>query len=127
MAKIICLQKMRLALKKRREAELHIRDTEDRVSAILNDHSLTPAHRRWQLENMLMNVDEQLEQYRKELETAERRLNALVAAAEKEIAKAYDEFEDKVRGMTRAVERLTAPLHPEKGNQHRLGDPAPAD
>lgn len=107
MGKIISFEKMRQAIRKRREAEAHLQNTEDDITAILNDYSLSPANRRWKLENMLMDVDEQLEQYRKELETAERKLNALVASAEGEIARAYGEFEAKVRGMTVAVRKLT--------------------
>jgi len=107
MAKIIPFQKMQQAIKKRREAEAHLQVIEDDISAILNDYSLTPANRRWKLENMLMNVDEQLEQYRKDLEQAERKLDAMVTSAEKEISKAYAEFETQVRGMTRAVKKLT--------------------
>lgn len=107
MGKIISLEQMRQAIKKRREAEALLQGTEDDITAILNDYSLTPANRRWKLENMLMDADEQLEQYRKELETAERKLNALVASAENEITRAYGEFESKVRGMTIAVRKLT--------------------
>ena len=107
MGKIISLEKMRLAIRKRREAEAELRSTEDDITAILNDYSLSPANRRWKLENMLMDVDEQLELYRKELEAAERKLNALVAGAEAEIARAYGEFETKVRSMTVAVRKLT--------------------
>ncbi len=107
MAKIISFEKMQQAIRKRREAEAHLQNTEDDITAILNDYSLTPANRRWKLENMLMDVDEQLEQYRRELEAAERKLNALVASAEGEIARAYGEFEAKVRGMTVAVRKLT--------------------
>ncbi|WP_224983914.1 hypothetical protein [Geomonas agri] len=113
MAKIISLEKTRQAIKKRREAEALLRGTEDDITAILNDYSLTPANRRWKLENMLMDVDEQLEQYRKDLEAAERKLNALVARAEGEIARAYGEFESKVSGMTMAVRKLTGSPHPE--------------
>jgi len=107
MAKIISFQKMKQAIQIRKDTEQLTRDAEDDISSILNDYSLTPAHRRWKLENMLMNVDEQLEQYRKELEAAERRLNAVVASAENDIARAYGEFGARVRGMTRAVQKLT--------------------
>jgi len=107
MGKVISFKKAQQAIKKRRDAEAHLRGTEDDISAILNDYSLSPANRRWKLENMLMNVDEQLEQYRKDLEKAERKLDALVASAEKEITRAYGEFEVQVRGMTRAIRKLT--------------------
>lgn len=107
MAKVIPFQKMKQAILKRKETEAELQGTEDVISAIVNDCSLTPANRRWKLENMLMNVDDQLELYKKELEAAERELNASVAAAENEIARAYGEFEAKARVMTRAVEKLT--------------------
>ena len=117
MAKIIPFKKMQQAIKKRRDAEAHLQVLEDDISAILNDYSLTPANRRWKLENMLMNVDEQLEQYKKELERAERKLEAVVHSAEKEIADAYSEFDSEVRGMTRAVKRLIRGCsRPEAGN-----------
>ncbi|MBU5638400.1 hypothetical protein KOM00_16870 [Geomonas sp. Red69] len=112
MGKIISLEQTRQAIKKRREAEALLRSTEDDITVILNDYSLTPANRRWKLENMLMDVDEQLDQYRRELEAAERKLNALVASAEGEIARAYGEFESKVRGMTIMVRKLTGSPHP---------------
>lgn len=113
MAKIISFEKMKQAIKKRRETEALLQSTEDDITAILNDYSLTPANRRWKLENMLMDVDEQLDQYRKELEAAERKLNALVAGAEGEIARAYGEFEVKVRGMTIAIKKLTGSKAPD--------------
>ena len=108
MAKILSFSKMQQAIKKRRDTEAHLQGIEDDISSILNDYSLSPANRRWKLENMLMNVDEQLELYKKELEKAERKLDAVVTSAEKEIAKAYGEFEIQVRGMTRAVKKLTS-------------------
>lgn len=107
MAKILSMQKMRQTIQKRRDAEEQLRSTEDDITAILNDHSLTPAHRRWKLENMLMNIDEQLEEFKKELEEAEGKLNELVVSAEADITEAYAQFEAKVRGMTRAVRKLT--------------------
>jgi len=121
MAKIISFEKMQQAIKKRRETEALLQSTEDDITAILNDYSLTPANRRWKLENMLMNVDEQLDQYRKELEAAERKLNALVAGAEGEIARAYGEFEAKVRGMTIAVKKLTGSKAPDPAALHPNG------
>lgn len=107
MAKIISLQKVRQAIQKRRETEEQLRDTEDVITAIMNDHSLAHNVKRFRLENMLMNVDEQLEQYKKEMETAERTLNAMVAVAERDIARAYGEFEAQMRGMTLAIRKLT--------------------
>ncbi|GFO53505.1 hypothetical protein GMSM_05120 [Geomonas sp. Red276] len=78
------------------------------VEAIMSDYSLSPANRRWILESMLFEIDEQLDVYRRELEQAERKLNATVQAAEHEIAVAYAEFETQVRGMTAKVKKLTA-------------------
>jgi len=89
------------------EAAVETDSLEDDVNAILSDYSLTPANRRWVLENMLMDIDEQLEGYRKELERAELELDAVVQAAEKEIATAYFRFDTQVRGMTQAVKKLT--------------------
>ena len=122
MAKIISFQKVKQAIQIRKDTERRLQDTEDDISSVLNDYSLTPAHRRWKLENMLMNVDEQLEQYKKELEAAERRLNAVVAAAENDIARTYGEFGARVRGMTRAVQKLTgAPARQEQGRAEPAG------
>ena len=55
-----------------------------------------------------MNIDEQLETYRKELELAENKLDALVKSAEQEIATAYHEFNAHLGAMTSAVRKLTA-------------------
>ena len=106
MAKVISLQKMKQAIAKRKESEAKIRGTEDEIARIVNDYSLTSAHRHWKLENLLMNMDDQLEQYKRELESAERTLNKMVAAAENDILKAHDEYESRVRVLTRAVEKL---------------------
>lgn len=116
MAKVISLQKMKHAIAKRKESEAEIRGTEDEIARIINDCSLTPAHRHWKLENLLMNMDDQLEQYKRELQIAERALNTVVAAAENDILQAYDEFESRVRVLTRAVEKLTGtPARHEEG------------
>jgi dsRNA-specific ribonuclease len=80
---------------------------EQDINAIMNDYSLTPANRRWLLENMLMNIDEKLEAYKKELDQAERKLETVVSAAEREIESAYREFDRHVRGMTKEVKQLT--------------------
>ena len=90
-----------------RVAAIEIDDLEDEVTAILNDFSLTPANRRWILENMLMNIDRQLEAYKKELEKAEQKLETAVKGAEQEIAVAYFRFDSEVRGMEKAVKKLT--------------------
>jgi rubrerythrin len=93
---------------------------DDDISAIINDYSLTPSNRHWILENMLMNIDEQLEEYKKELERAERKLEALVKSAETEIATAYNEFETHVQGMTKAVRKLTWASSQEKGSSNMM-------
>lgn len=67
----------------------------DRIHAILNDDSLSAAERNWILENMLMQIDEQLEQHKREVEKAERKLHDLVQAAEQEIASASRELKGK--------------------------------
>lgn len=67
----------------------------DRIHAILNDDSLSPAERNWVLENMLMQIDEQLEQHKREVEKAERKLHDLVQAAEQEIASVSREHKGK--------------------------------
>lgn len=90
---------------------------EDDVAAILNDYSLTPANRRWLLENMLMDIDEQLEEYKRELERAETRLDRLVQSAETDIGSAYAEFERSVRSMTREVEKLTSRRRVPRGEE----------
>lgn len=118
MVNLIHFKEMKQVIQRRKETAAELQGTEDVISEIINDYSLTPAHRRWKLENMLMNVDDQLEQYRKELEVAELTLNALVSAAENEMVRAYGEFEAKARVMTRAVEKLTgAPTQREEEGQ----------
>src|SRR5450759_723231 len=77
-----------------KEAEVPpaLEDMDDEISAIVNDYSLTPANRRWLLENMLMDINDKLEAYKLELERAERKLEALVLTGEKEIEAAYNEY-----------------------------------
>ena len=82
-------------------------DFEGYVSSVLNDYALTVANRHWILQNMLMDIDDQLDGYKKELEEAEKKLDTLVQSAELEIAAAYSEFNAHVGGMTRAVKKLT--------------------
>ena len=107
MGKVLEFRRVKQEIKKAKEIKAAADDVEDEISDILNDGSLTAANRRWILENMLMNIDDQLEEYKKELEQAELKLDTLVQAAEKEIALAYSEFNDHVGGMTRAVKKLT--------------------
>lgn len=107
MAKILVFNRVARQTVKTGETKCAPAEVEDDISAVVNDYSLTPANRRWILENMLMNIDEQLEQYKKELEKAERKLDALVKAAEEDISAAYSEFHARVGGMTDAVTKLT--------------------
>ena len=107
MAKILPFIRRKQEAKKLIEPTSDFPHAGDDISAILNDYSLTPANRHWILENMLMNIDDQLEEYKRELERAERKLNALVQSAEKDIVKAYSEFETHVLGITQEVKKLT--------------------
>lgn len=107
MAKILEFRRVKQQPKATQVTAAYSDHLEDDINAIMNDYSLTPANRRWLLENMLMDIDEQLENYRRELERAETKLATVVHAAENEIEKAYREFDAYVRGMTDAVERLT--------------------
>jgi hypothetical protein len=66
-----------------RNQSQHVRS--DDLGAIVNDDTLTAAQRHWLLEKMLAGIDEQLDRYQKELEKAERTLNALVTSAEQSI------------------------------------------
>ena len=66
-----------------RNQSQHVRS--DDLRAIVNDDTLTAAQRHWLLEKMLAGIDEQLDRYQKELEKAERTLNALVTSAEQSI------------------------------------------
>ncbi|HBG05938.1 MAG: hypothetical protein A2075_03980 [Geobacteraceae bacterium GWC2_58_44] len=119
MAKILLFRRVKQAVAKRNNTEVQIPDIEDDISAIINDYSLTPARKHWILENMLMNMDDQLEEYKKELEKAERKLEALVKSAKKDIATAYSEFEADVRGMTHAVKNLTRSSSRQSGSSKK--------
>ncbi|HBA87675.1 MAG TPA: hypothetical protein DCZ75_06715 [Geobacter sp.] len=107
MGKVLQFKKVTKIADKNRNTEALSEQIEDEISAVINNCSLTPSNRRWILENMLMNMDDQLEEYKKELDRAERTLNALVKSAEREIAAAYLDFDSQVRTMTRAVKKLT--------------------
>lgn len=107
MAKILEFKRVARKVETPDATKVKAGDVEDDISAVLNDFSLTPANRRWILENMLMDMDDQLVHYTRELEKAEKRLETLVKSAEKEIAAAYSEYTSQVEGMTRAVKKLT--------------------
>jgi len=107
MGKVLQFRRVKQEVKGSNFRMIALDGLDDDVSSIVNDYSLTPANRHWLLENMLMNVDDQLERYKKELEQAERKLDKVVQAAEEEIAAAYSEFTSRVGGLTKAVRRLT--------------------
>ena len=107
MGKVIEFKKLSQKIKELHQIQAVLEDVDDDISAIVNDFSLTPANRRWLLENMLMDIDDKLEQYKEELDQAERKLEALVRASEKEIEAAYNEYITRVKSLTRSVENLT--------------------
>ena len=107
MAKILPFRRTKKEANQKIESVIDKAYMDHDISAILNDYSLTPANRHWILENMLMNIDDQLEEHKRELERAERKLEALVRSAEMEIIQAYSEFERSVRGITQEVKKLT--------------------
>lgn len=117
MGKVLEFRRVKQEVKKPQEILLEMDDLEEGIAAILNDYSLTPANRRWILENMLMDIDEQLEEYKRELERAEKKLDKLVESAETDIVAAYAEFEAHVRGMTHAVEKLTSRRRPPRNEE----------
>jgi F0F1-type ATP synthase membrane subunit b/b' len=117
MGKVLEFRRVKQEVKKPQEILLEMDDLEEAITEILNDYSLTPANRRWILENMLMDIDEQLEEYKRDLERAEKRLDKLVESAETDIVAAYAEFEAHVRGMTHAVEKLTTRRRPPRSEE----------
>lgn len=123
MAKILQFRRTKQEAKVKHVPALEPDEFEDDVNAILNDYTLTPANRRWLLENMLMDIDDQLEEYRRELEKAERKLQRMVTSAEKDIESAYREFDEHVRGMTSAVKKLTR----RRSRSREAGDAAGGD
>jgi len=107
MAKILQFKRATQAVATTSEANALLEDVEDDISAIVNDYSLTSANRRWLLENMLMNIDDKLEEYKRELDRAERKLESLAQSGEKEIEAAYNEYIACVTDMTHSVRNLT--------------------
>jgi len=108
MAKILEFKKIAATLK----AELqHLREShpgaDDEIERIVNDPSLTPAQRRWLLENLLMDLDEKLQGYKHELELAEKRLERVVNASQRQIELAYAEYLDRISQLTGQVNDLT--------------------
>jgi hypothetical protein len=99
----------KLASKETRELQgirVLIEDVDDDISAIVNDFSLTPANRRWLLENMLMDIDDRLEHYKQEFTQAERKLEQMVRSSEREIEAAYHEYIACVKHLTRSAENV---------------------
>jgi hypothetical protein len=116
MGKVIEFKKVTQKIRELHQIQNLLEDVNDDISAIANDHSLTPANRRWLLENMLMDIDEKLEQYKRELDLAERKLEALVRSSEKEIEAAYHEYIARVTSLTESVKNLTR-KNPQRHNR----------
>jgi CBS-domain-containing membrane protein len=114
MGKVLEFKKVARKIKELHQIQTIREDVDDDISTIVNDHSLTPSNRRWLLENMLMDIDEKLEEYKLELDLAERKLEALVRSSEKEIAAAYKEYIARVMSLTVSVKSLT-----HKKKQHK--------
>jgi hypothetical protein len=108
MGKVIEFKKVAQKIKELHQIQALLEDVDDDISAIVNDYSLTPANRRYLLENMLMDIDDKLEQYKRELDLAERKLEALVRASEREIEAAYKEYIARVTNLTNSVKNITA-------------------
>ena len=107
MGKVLEFKKITRKIKELHQIQTLLEDVDDDISAIVNDYSLTPANRRWLLENMLMDIDDKLEQYKRELDQAERKLELLVKASEKEIEAAYNEYIARVTSLTVSVKNAT--------------------
>ena len=107
MGKVLEFKKITQKIKELHRIQTLLEDVDDDISAIVHDYSLTPANRRWLLENMLMNIDDRLGEYKRELDLAERKLEALVTASEKEIEAAYKEYVARVTSLTHSVKSLT--------------------
>lgn len=107
MGKVIEFKKITRKIWELHQIQNLLEDVDDDISAIANDHSLTPANRRWLLENMLMDIDDKLEHYKRELDLAERKLEALVRASEQEIEAAYSEYIARVASLTESVKNVT--------------------
>jgi hypothetical protein len=113
MGKVLEFKRRNSAVINSYDTKIHVDESDDAISAIINNTSLTVANRHWLLENLLMDMDDQLEAFRQELERAESRLNTLVNTAELEIAQAYHEYDARLGVMTRAVRKLTVASSPE--------------
>jgi Mg2+ and Co2+ transporter CorA len=109
MGKVLEFRKITQKIKELHQIQALLEDVDDDISAIVNNYSLTPANRRWLLENMLMDIDDRLEQYKQDLNQAERKLELLVRASEKEIEAAYNEYIARVTSLTISVKNATKP------------------
>ena len=107
MGKVLEFKKVARKIRELQQIQTLLEDVNDDISAIVNDYSLTPANRRWLLENMLMDIDDRLEQYKRELDLAERKLEALVKTSEQEIETAYKEYIARVTSLTQSVKSIT--------------------
>jgi t-SNARE complex subunit (syntaxin) len=107
MGKVLEFKKITQKIRELHQIQTLLEDVDDDISAIVNDYSLTPANRRWLLENMLMDIDDKLEQYKHELDQAERKLESLVRASEREIEAAYHEYIARLTNLTVSVKNAT--------------------
>ncbi|WP_183353591.1 hypothetical protein [Geomonas silvestris] len=112
MAKILEFKRITARLKA--ELKQHP-ESDDAIDRIVNDPSLPPAQRRWLLENLLMDLDEKLQEYKHELELAEKRLERVVSASQRQIEAAYAEYLDRITKLTGQVHDLT------RNKGHRRG------
>jgi Mg2+ and Co2+ transporter CorA len=116
MGKVLEFRKITQKIKELHQIQTLLEDVDDDISAIVSDYSLTPANRRWLLENMLMDIDDKLEQYKQELNQAERKLELLVRASEQEIEAAYNEYIARVTSLTVSVKNATKPRKVQQKN-----------
>lgn len=113
MGKVLQFKRTTQAVAETHPFDLKKDDIDGYISAVISDYSLTVANRHWILENLLMDIDDELEGYKKALDAAEVKLDTLVKAAEREIAAAYREFNEHVGVMTRSVHKLTGSRSPQ--------------
>lgn len=103
------------------ELKISVPGLEADIREILGDHALSDASRRWILESMLMLMDRQIEQSQLEMERAESRLQAVVKAAEEEIAAAKRRKKGHLRAIAQVVRKLTGSGSPEAGGGRTKG------
>jgi hypothetical protein len=126
MGKVLEFKRVKKAVKELNTLDIQADGIGSYIDAVMNDYSLTVANRHWILQNMLMDIDDELAGYSKELEVAEKKLDTLVKSAEKEIAAAYSDFNAHVGGMAHAVRNLTMSA-PRQGILKQSADTAADD